>query len=399
MSQTNLPNKILLVDDDPTVAQGLEEQLLKHNVRVEKATNLETALYMFNKQRYDVALIEMEFGPLPGLALVQKWRQHEIAEKQCTAFIVMTGNKGAVAKDGLFKELGDLEIITKPFGVIQILPYLSRGLAAKQRAVSYLETKSKVLDYYGKTGDFDKAAKHVEKQLSSLGPRGLNMLYDLYEKGGRFGDALALINGLLEKDQNNIQLLNAKGRMLMRLNRFQEAKDALKKADELAPQNIDRINELASAYLHLKDPDNAVKSFQQLLALSPEKPEAKFDMFGQLCNHGFDDHAVQFGREVAKPAEIVKHYNNKGVLLSKEGQGAEALTEYQRALRFFPKFKENYRIYFNIGLAYAQQKTPEGYNKAHEALKLCVELSPDFEKGKKALEQVERVLASRKKAS
>ena len=65
----NLPTKILIVDDDPAVAQGLDEPLSKYQIKVDKASNLETALYLFNTNRYDVCLVEVEFAPLPGLAL------------------------------------------------------------------------------------------------------------------------------------------------------------------------------------------------------------------------------------------------------------------------------------------------------------------------------------------
>jgi tetratricopeptide (TPR) repeat protein len=94
--------------------------------------------------------------------------------------------------------------------------------------------------------------------------------------------------------------------------------------------------------------------------------------------------------------EIVRHYNNKGVMLSKDGNVVAAIAEYKRALKFFPKFKENFRIHYNIGLACAQMKTPESLKEAEENLTVCLELEPDFEKAKKALETVQK--ATNKKA-
>lgn len=398
-NNTNLPNKILVIDDDPSIPQGLEEPLSRYNIKVEKATNLETALYKFNTMRFDVVLIEIEFGPLAGLALVQKWRSHEISEKRCTAFIMMSGNKTLGTNEGLMKELGDLENIVKPFTVINLLPFLSRGIATKKRLIAFQDMKGKVVDYYDKTQDLDKAANQVKSRLSELGPKGLNLMYELYEKAGKFEDALTIVNPLLEKDSQNIALLNAKGRLLMRLGRYAEAKACLQKSDELAPSNIDRINELATAFLHLNDPDNSVKRFKQVLALSPEQPDIKFNMFAQLFEKGFESHAVNFGKEAAQPSEIVRHYNNKGVLLSKDGSGDKALGEYHRALKFFPKFKDNFRIHFNIALAHIQSKNEAGYLEAEKHLKKCVELAPDFEKGKTTLEVVEKALAKIKKAS
>jgi tetratricopeptide (TPR) repeat protein len=393
----NLPPKILLVDDDAAVAQALEEPLGRYNVKVDKATTLETALYLFNTQRYDVVLVEIEFAPLAGLALIQKWRAHEVSEKRSTAIIMLSGNKSVGNNnEALIRELGDLEVLQKPCSAVQVLPYLSRGMATKKRLLAYIDMKSKVLDYYDKTKNFDKAADQVKGKLQDLGPKGLHLLYDLYEKGQKFEEALSIVSPMLDKDPNNIALLNAKGRLLMRLGKFAEAKELLAKADQLAPQNIERLFGVAEAYLKLKDPANGVKTYRQILALHPEKPEMKFDMFAKLFQGGFDDHAISFGKEVAKPMEIVRHYNNKGVMLSKDGKAGDALVDYGRALRFYPQFKENYRIYFNIALSHLQTKTRASYEEALKNLKKCLELSPEFEKAKKTLETVERALAPKK---
>ncbi len=397
--QQNLPAKILIVDDDPSVGQSLDEPLVRYGVKIDKAPALETALYMFNTNRYDVVLVEIEFAPLAGLALIQKWRSHDTLEKRSTAFIMLSGNKTLGTNEGLIRELGDLEVLVKPFGAIQLLPYLSRALATKKRTQAYFDLKTKILDYYEKSKDFDKAAEQVQKRLGDLGPKGFHMLYDLYEKAGRFNDALAVINPLLDRDPNNIALLNAKARVLMRLGKLQDARTCLEKADELAPQNIDRLNSMADAYLKLKDASGTVKTFKKLLDLSPEQPDLKFDMYSRLYENGFDNEAAAFGKETAKPMEIVRHYNNKGVMLSKDGKIDEALTEYQRALRFFPKFKENYRIHFNIALANLALKTREGLDAAHKNLKTCLELAPEFDKALRTLETIEKSLTTKKKVS
>src|SRR5690606_18493700 len=131
--------------------------------------------------------------------------------------------------------------------------------------------------------------------------------------------------------------------------------------------------------------------------LHPDTPDRKFEMFGKLFDAGFDSDAVAFGKECANPMEIVRHYNNKGVIHSRDKRNDEAIKEYRRALQFYPSFKENYRIYFNIGLAHMQQKSRDAYLEAEKQLTKCLELAPDFEKAQKALEMVEKALG--KKAS
>ena len=159
----------------------------------------------------------------------------------------------------------------------------------------------------------------------------------------------------------------------------------MEKSDRLAPSNIERIQELALSLLELNEPDDSVKRMKQLLTLNPEKTDLKFDMFSKLFEKGFESHAISFGKDTTHPSEIVRHYNNKGVLLSKEGDRSHAITEYQRALKFFPKFRENFRIHFNIALAYAQGKNQADYLEAEKYLLKCLELAPEFEKGRSTL--------------
>ena len=122
-------------------------------------------------------------------------------------------------------------------------------------------------------------------------------------------------------------------------------------------------------------------------------------MYSKLFNEGFDEHAVKFGKDTANPMEIVRHYNNKGVMLSKQDNREGAIAEYNRALQFYPKFKENYRIHYNIALALTNTKNRESFTKAREELLRCLKLSPNFEKAKNTLEIVERALNKNKKAS
>jgi tetratricopeptide (TPR) repeat protein len=152
------------------------------------------------------------------------------------------------------------------------------------------------------------------------------------------------------------------------------------------------MNQLAQMYLQAKEPEKSVAMFKQLIQLNPESPEYKFDVFKKLYDAGYDEHAVSFGKEVAQPMEIVRHYNNKGVLLAKDGKQEEALLEYTRALKFFPKFKENYRIYYNMALAHIARKTKPDYIKADEYMTKTLELDPTFEKGKATQAMLKKAL-------
>jgi tetratricopeptide (TPR) repeat protein len=387
----NFPTKILVVDDDPAVGSGVEQALAKHKINVVKAVDLESALYQFNQNKFDVVIVELDFGPLPGLALIQKWRSHEIQDKRLTGFIVAASSQRTTAQDGLAREMSDIEIVTKPIREVQLLPLLSKALASKQRMVAFTDMKDRVIAPHIKAGHVDKAIEKAKQMIANLGDKARRMLIDIYENSSKYKDCLDSTLQMLETHSNDINLISTAGRMHMKLGNFAEAKPFLEKADQLAPQNIDRLNAMAAMYLQLKDPDKSVERFKELLKLNPEAPDYKFDVFKTLYDAGYDDHAVAFGKEVAQPMEIVRHYNNKGVLLAKEGKVAEALLEYQRSLKFYPKFKENFRIYYNMALAHIQLKTPDDLKKAEEYLKKTLELDPQFEKAKASLANLQKL--------
>ena len=79
------------------------------------------------------------------------------------------------------------------------------------------------------------------------------------------------------------------------------------------------------------------------------------------------------------------------MLLAKEGKVQEAIQEYERALRFYPKFKENFRIYYNLALGHLQLKTPDDLTKAGTYLNKTIELNPSFDKAKASLANLQKL--------
>jgi tetratricopeptide (TPR) repeat protein len=227
--------------------------------------------------------------------------------------------------------------------------------------------------------------------VAEFGDKSRRLLLEIYESASRWQECLDMSLKLLETTPNDIHLVGTAGRMYMKLGKFQEAKPFLEKADHLAPQNIDRLTELAAMYLQMKEPDKSVQRFRELIKLNPESPDYKFDVFKKLYDAGYDDQAIALGKEIAQPMEIVRHYNNKGVLLAKEGKLQEALKEYERALKFYPKFKDNYRIFYNMALAHMQLKSAEDLTKAATYLGKTLELDPSFEKAKASLANLQKL--------
>ncbi len=396
MAQANLPKQILVIDDDSTVGQALEGPLSTYKVRVVNAQNLETAMHHFDHQIFDVVFVELEFQPLYGLSLIQKWRAHPDIERRCSAFVLMSGKAKEPKGDMLARELGDVEYIIKPFNSIKVLPYLSRGVDTKRKRFAFEQFRFQIFQKYEETEQLEPLAQLLRSKLATLGVRGVMLLVELYEKAGKYEDALNFITKIMERDPGNVACLYTRGRLLLRMTRYDEALTFLEKASASAPLNLERLQDMAEVYMQLKDPDQSVVSMRSLVDHSPEKPDLKYEMSQKLREHGFEQHAANFSRENSSPMDVIRYYNNRAIALTKLGDHEGAVQEYQQALTVFPESRENFRLHYNLALAMIKIRTLDNYQKALSHLQKCLEMKPDFDKAKSTLEIIEKTLAAQK---
>ena len=385
LAVATLPTKILVVDSDPSVGKLCQIQLRKHNIAVLTASDLSTALYHFNQNKFDVVLLEMNFRQLSGLSIIQKWRQHEFVEKRYTGFIIMFGSRRTIEQDQLAFELADIEMSVKPIEEIQLLPILSRALISRKKVTAFNEIKERIIMPHLKAGNVSKAVERVHMLVPEYGDRARRLLLEVYEAASRWEQCLDVALKMLESNPKDVFLVGTVGRMYMKMGKVVLAKQYMEKADFIAPKNIERVSTLANIYLKTSEPIKSVGKYRELIELSPESPGLKFEAMKKIYDEGFTARAIDFGKQVAKPSEAIKHYNNKGVILSKEGKMTEAIEEYQQALQFFPNYKQNYLIFYNMALAYIKIGTTNGSVNARACLQKCLELDPSFEKGKQKL--------------
>lgn len=389
MTGINLPSKLLIVDADQTISNSVKGALLKYNVNVMGAFDRSTALYQFSHNHFEVVIIASDFEEYPGLALIQKWRKESLGEKRFCGFILTIGNNQSQSVDelNLIKELQNIEVLKKPFTPIQLIPFISKVRQKRGQEMSLDSMKQKLFQVAAEN-DLEQASQYLLSHMKDLGAKGVEMLVELYEKNDNTEKALDTIESLLKKDKENIGWLNTKSRLLLKTGQTDKALEIMELADKAAPKNIERINNMAAAYLNINDPDKSVEKMRELIELSPGDDDKKFELFSKLYDHGFDEHSINLCKETTSPMEVVRHYNNKGVALSKNNQYDKAIEEYQRSLKFFPKFKDNYRIYYNISLAHINGKTPNLKADALEALEKCLGLKPGFDKAIKAKEHI-----------
>ena len=395
--ELKLPSKLLIIEDEPVGLDDLRRGLEKFGVMVKIAPDLPSLSYFLNNESYEVGLISMELRNGGGLLAAQKIRSLADPARAAMGLIMMSsGRMRSKEESNLGTEIGDIEYVQKPIRAPLLIAYLARALARKERTIVFDKVREKVINYKDFFGGFEQALEQVKPLVGKFGARGPVLLLELYENAGKVDEAHDIVKSLVTAHPDNIQFVNMMGSSLLKMGRVAEAREYMEKADRLAPSKIERIEKMVDMYLELGEPDKSIEKMGSLIELNPEKPDVKLEMLDKLCDKDYHDHAQRLCEDKVKPAEVVKYYNNKGVMLSKEGKAEDAVENYNRALKFYPNFKENFRVHFNNAMALYNNKTLGSWNKALKELDSCLALQPDFEKAVKLRELIKEKLTQMK---
>lgn len=391
-----LPSKILVVDNDQGVLNAVAQGLEAYKVQCTGAKDWESALYLFNTNKFDLCLVSLELETLAGTAIIQKWRNHEMESKRFTAFVLSTSHQRKAGDSALIKEIGDVVMLLKPIKIPNLLSIMANAMQMSRKRASILQIKDKLISPLLKSKKFDKAITIARDKLEPAGEKGQFLSSQVYQAAGEAGSAIEVLKKLIDTDSNNMAYHNELGRIFLESGNLKEALKSYEIADKAAPGNIARVNDMAHLYLELKMPEKSIGKFTELIDLHPEDKNLKFDVYDKLSAAGFLQHAQDFCRQTSTPTELVRHFNNKGVVFSKAGEFPDAIDEYQKAVKLIPGSKELYRILYNMAIAHINLKTFAHIQEANRLLLESIKMRPDFDKAKEKLKLTERYMGGKK---
>jgi class 3 adenylate cyclase len=147
-----MPNKILIVDDEPFNLDLLEQELMEYDYVIERANDGVEALEKTASFKPDVILLDFMMPRMNGLEVVKRLRQDQ--EHRSIPVILLTAK--ATQEDkvaGL--DAGADDYVTKPFDAIELL--------ARVRAMMRLKEMHDTLEEWNRT-----LAETVKKQVADL---------------------------------------------------------------------------------------------------------------------------------------------------------------------------------------------------------------------------------------
>lgn len=386
----NLPNRVLVVDNDQAILNTITKVCGKYQINAIAANTYENALYHFNQGMFDIAIVQLSLEDLPGPLLIQKWRHHEIETKRNCAFILLLGGPQAPEENSLAQEMGDTFWLHKPINEPKLISLLGKVMVARKQREQIQDLKAKVIAPLIKKQDTAGLKEIAASKLPQMGTRGKELAAEVLETIADLGGALRSYTGLHEEAPNNMRYVNEMGRLNLQLGNLVDARQAFEKADAIAPNNLQRLQDMATLYMRTGEPDKSVAKFKQVIDLDPSDPEKKYDFFEQLQNAGYESHAQELCSATTTPMELIRHYNNKGVMYSKSQEYINAIDEYKKAQKLIPGNKHLYRIIYNEALANINLKTPEALERAEALLNECLKLDRTFTKAAEKLAYVQK---------
>lgn len=124
-----IAGKILIVDDEIELRDGLVEALSKHSYDARGYTNGHEALEALRREAFDLLLSDLMMPEMDGITLIKA----ALKIDPDLVPIIMTGqgtNQTAVEAT----KVGAFEYVQKPFRMKTLMPILTRALDMRRRA-------------------------------------------------------------------------------------------------------------------------------------------------------------------------------------------------------------------------------------------------------------------------
>ena len=116
LAEHPFPPHILVMEDEPSVSQGLEMILTEEGYKVDVAATGRSALTTLENDGIDLLVADLRLPDIDGMDVVRHVRQNKLG----TEVIIITGYGTTKIVREAFTELGVSDFIPKPFGEEQI---------------------------------------------------------------------------------------------------------------------------------------------------------------------------------------------------------------------------------------------------------------------------------------
>lgn len=156
-----MANRILIVDDEPLLVKGLKYSLEQDDNTIDAAYDGQEAWDKFNKNTYDMIILDLMLPEIDGLELCKM-----IREKSQVPIIMLTA-KGEDMTKILGLEYGADDYLTKPFNILELKARMKAILRRTQQKDKFGEQALRVDDFVVNTLGRKVSVKNREVNLTA----------------------------------------------------------------------------------------------------------------------------------------------------------------------------------------------------------------------------------------
>jgi tetratricopeptide (TPR) repeat protein len=180
---------------------------------------------------------------------------------------------------------------------------------------------------------------------------------------------------VLRRDPDRFQVLNLLGRVYLRMNEFEKALKCLEKAQKLAPQNIERILNIADIHFEMGQVEQSQQVLQQAIDIDPDSAAVKERQAQHAIEQGHLEQAGAIMNDLPVIDNVIRDMNNRAVAYAKNGRYADSIRLYQDTIRVIPKHEEDIKkaVTYNLCLSYVK------YGELENALNVVQDLEAGSE--------------------
>ncbi|MBP0593024.1 tetratricopeptide repeat protein [Paraburkholderia sp. LEh10] len=190
---------------------------------------------------------------------------------------------------------------------------------------------------------------------------------------GRFGEALSLLEALLQRHQTDAQVLNLAAACCLSLDRLDDAQTYWRRAIDAKPDYCDAHSNLGVVLKELGRLTEAEACYRRALAIAPDHAGAYVNLGRLFVELGRPADAEQaYLRAIELHPGDSDAYLNLGVLYQDQMRLSEAVAAYRNALSADPG---SARAHFNLGAVLKKQKR---FDEAEASYRHAVALRPDY---------------------
>ncbi|MBC7661134.1 MAG: tetratricopeptide repeat protein, partial [Chitinophagaceae bacterium] len=179
------------------------------------------------------------------------------------------------------------------------------------------------------------SSKFLANPAISSGAKDLIQAEVSYGRG-KFEDARGFALSSFKNAGDSIFVLNLLGKIMMQLNEPATALKCFQKAQDLAPQNLERLCQIAEIQADLEDHEKSLATQAEVENLDPTSEKLKETKAKIALKSGDEEGAKSIMGSIRAVENVVSYMNNLAVAMARCGQIAEGIEQYRKTIRSLP---------------------------------------------------------------